>query len=205
MSAAWSPLVRTRFATDNVEVAHDLIARMYANNTLQASGGNGSFRLEMSGVGTTDLRVDRLRYGVACSGVLGPVSYLLFHTTTAGRYQMTTTDGRRPVSPGMPGLVPLGVEVGFGWSPDYEVRVLPLRWDLVAEHAAAMTGIAAADLRFEDVRPVSAAMARHWEATLDYVDRQLNAPTPPWASRWSGLKSSRPWRRRRWQSSRTPQ
>ena len=92
MSAAWSPLVRTRFATDNVEVAHDLIARMYANNTLQASGGNGSFRLEMSGVGTTDLRVDRLRYGVACSGVLGPVGYLLFHTTTAGRYQMTTTD-----------------------------------------------------------------------------------------------------------------
>lgn len=49
---------------------------------------------------------------------------------------------------------PVGVEVGFGWSPDYEVRVLPLRWTLVAEHAAAMTGIAAADLRFEDVRPV---------------------------------------------------
>ena len=54
--------------------------------------------------------------------------------------------------------------------------MLPLRWDLVAEHAAAMTGIAAADLRFEDVRPVSAAMAGHWEATLDYVDRQLNTP-----------------------------
>ena len=176
MSAAWSPLVRTRFATDNVEVAHDLIARMYANNTLQASGGNGSFRLEMSGVGTTDLRVDRLRYGVACSGVLGPVGYLLFHTTIAGRYQMTTTDADVRYSRGMPGLVPLGVEVGFGWSPDYEVRLLPLRWDLVAEHAAAMTGIAAADLRFEDVRPVSAAMARHWEATLDYVDRQLNTP-----------------------------
>ena len=47
---------------------------------------------------------------------------------------------------------------------------------LVAEHAAAMTGTAAADLQFEDVRPVSAAMAGHWEATLDYVDRQLNTP-----------------------------
>ena len=149
---------------------------MYGNHTLQASGGNGSFRLEMSGVGTTDLRVDRLRYGVACSGVLGPVGYLLFHSTTAGRYQMTTTDADVRYSRGMPGLVPLGVEVGFGWSPDYEVRLLPLRWHLVAEHAAAMTGIAAADLRFEDVRPVSAAMARHWEATLDYVDRQLNTP-----------------------------
>ena len=39
MSAVWSPLVRTRFATDNVEVAHDLIARMSANNALHASGG----------------------------------------------------------------------------------------------------------------------------------------------------------------------
>jgi AraC-like DNA-binding protein len=176
MRAVWSPLVRTRFATDNVEVAHDLIARMYANNTLQASGGNGSFRLEISGVGTTDLRVDRLRYGVACSGVLRPVGYLLFHTTTAGRYQMTTPDADVRYSRGMPGLVPLGVEVGFRWSPDYEVRVLPLRWQLVAEHAAAMTGTAAADLRFQDVRPVSAGMARHWEATLDYVDRQLDPP-----------------------------
>ena len=171
-----SPLVRTWFATDNVEVAHDLIARMYANNTLQASGGNGSFRLEMSGVGTTDLRVDRLRYGVACSGVLGPVSYLLFHSTTAGRYEMATTDAEVRYSRGMPGLVPSGVAVGFGWSPDYEVRVLPLRWHLVAEHAAAITGTAAADLRFQDIRPVSAAMARHWEATLDYVDRQLDTP-----------------------------
>ncbi len=51
MSTAWSPLVRTRFATDNVEVAHDLIARMYANNTRQACGGDGSFSLEMSGRG----------------------------------------------------------------------------------------------------------------------------------------------------------
>jgi AraC-like DNA-binding protein len=175
MSKGWSPPVRTRFATDNVEVAHDLIARMYGRNRLQANGGNGSFRLEMSGVGTTDLRVDRLRYGVACGGVLGPVSYLLFHSTTSGRYQMTTAEADVRFSPGTPGLVPLGVEIRFGWSPDYEVRVLPLRWDLVAEHAAAMTGIAAADLRFEDVRPVSAAMARHWEATVDYVDRQLNA------------------------------
>ena len=39
-----------------------------------------------------------------------------------------------------------------------------------------MTGTAAADLRFEDVRPVSTAMAGHWEATLDYVDRQLDTP-----------------------------
>ena len=68
MSTAWSGLARTRFETDNVEVAHDLISRVYGNNTLQASGGNGSFRLEMSSVGTTDLRVDRLRYGVACIG-----------------------------------------------------------------------------------------------------------------------------------------
>ena len=176
MSTAWSRLARTRFATDNLEVARDLISRVYGTHTLQASGGVGSFRLEMSGVGTTDLRVDRLRYGVACSGVLGPVDYLLFHSTTAGRYQMTTTDADVRYSRGMPGLVPLGVEVGFGWSPDYAVRVLPLRWDLVAEHAATMTDLAAADLRFEDVRPVSAAMARHWEATLDYVDRQLNTP-----------------------------
>jgi hypothetical protein len=76
----------------------------------------------------------------------------------------------------MPGLVPLGVEVRFGWSSDDEVRVLPLRWDLVAEHAAAMTGTVAADLRLQDVRLASAAMARHWEATLDYVDRQLDTP-----------------------------
>jgi AraC-like DNA-binding protein len=76
----------------------------------------------------------------------------------------------------VPGLVPLGVAVGFGWSPDYKVRVLPLRWHLVAEHAAAITGTAAADLRFQDIRPVSAAMARHLEATLDYVDRQLDTP-----------------------------
>ena len=171
-----SRLARTRFATDNVEVAHNLISQVYGNHTLQASGGDGSFRLEMSGVGTTDLRVDRLRCGVACSGVLGPVDYLLFHTTTAGRYQMTTTDADVRYSRGMPGLVPLKVEIKFGWSPDYAVRVLPLRWDLVAENAAAIIDLAAADLRFEDVRPVSAAMARHWEATLDYVDRQLNAP-----------------------------
>ncbi len=80
--------MRARFATDNVEVAHDLIARMYANNTLQASGDDGSFRLEMWGVETTDLLVDRLRYGVACSGVLGLIGYLLFHSPIAGPYQM---------------------------------------------------------------------------------------------------------------------
>ena len=43
VSAAWSPLARTRFVTDNIQVAHDLIARMYANKTLQACGGNGSY------------------------------------------------------------------------------------------------------------------------------------------------------------------
>ena len=127
MSTARSRLARTRFATDNVEVAHNLILQVYGNHTLQASGGDGSFRLEMSGVGTTDLRVDRFRCGVACSGVLGLVGYLLFHTTTAGRYQMTTTGADVRYSRGMPGLVPLGVEVGFGWSPDYAVRGLPGR------------------------------------------------------------------------------
>jgi hypothetical protein len=78
MSTVWSPPARTRFGTDDVEIAHDLIARMYANNTLQASGGNGSLKLKMSGVGATDLRVDRLRHDVACSKALGPVGYLRF-------------------------------------------------------------------------------------------------------------------------------
>ena len=65
---------------------------------------------------------------------------------------MTTTDADVRYSRGFPGLVPWGIKVGVGWGPDYEVPVLPLRLDLVAEHVAAMTGIAAADLRFEDVR-----------------------------------------------------
>jgi transcriptional regulator GlxA family with amidase domain len=46
----------------------------------------------------------------------------------------------------------------------------------VAETAAAQSGIAAGDLRFEAMTPVSPAMTRYWRATVGVVNRELAAP-----------------------------
>jgi AraC-like DNA-binding protein len=115
--------------------------------------------------------------GVHYAATVDPIDFVLAGFVADGRGLVhgPTATAEVPRNAGF--LYPLGV----GFAAEYDdaslatVRV-PL--PVITSVAEAMTGLPAADLRFEGMAPVSEAMQRYWVATVVHLTRQLAVPDP---------------------------
>lgn len=168
------PLVRYTFVTGDLDEAEAVI-RMYVDNRLRMSADATGGWFEASGTRAGDLGCGRIVFTHGGTAWTDPYGELMVLAVPRGPGELTAGGATTPFGPGHPVLFPraAGPEVHWGAGTDYRPLVVP--WRRVTEHAEGETGLAADELRFEALAPVSPTMARYWLALHSYVERELGS------------------------------
>ncbi|WP_250008120.1 AraC family transcriptional regulator [Actinoplanes sp. M2I2] len=169
---------RLDFATQDLGAAHDILRRMYVGHRFRLHRAARRFSYQHESVDAGPVRAARVRYTMDVSVQFEPQDSLTFVALAGGSVE--TRDGREVTLTG-PGDVLLhrpGRPL-TSFCRNFDIFSLVLDPGLVADVAAARTGIDRADFRFEGVTPVSPGLGRYWQETMSYVHRLLaGAPEP---------------------------
>jgi AraC-like DNA-binding protein len=170
-----SSIVRTRYSTRNAEAAHEFLRGRYVEHRVVLHRHTEGFRFDLTGRSAGRLGLAHLRHSTGTTVNSEPLDYLIFGVVSEGTFEITA--GRDQVQAGRGGalLSPVGTPFCLSWDR-FDVHLLTLPLEAVARTAAAQTGIAPGDLRFEALTPVSPSMLRYWRATVGVVNRELAAP-----------------------------
>ncbi|HEY1967251.1 MAG TPA: AraC family transcriptional regulator [Pseudonocardia sp.] len=174
-SVGGSLIAHTRYATDDPDAAHEFLTRRYARHRVRLHERGEAFRFALTGRSAGQISLARLCHSAAGTATSDPFPHLVFGAICAGKVELVT--GREQVRGGQGGayLYPVGSPFTVSWDR-CDIHLLNLPRTVLADQAAAQTGIAADDLRFEAMTPVSSAMTRYWRATVGMVNRELAAP-----------------------------
>ena len=168
-------VVRTRFATRDADAAHEFLSGRYVEHRVLTSARTESLRLDVTGRAAGRIALSQVRHSAGMTVTTEPLDYLLFVIIADGVLEVEARRDLVRVGRGDSLLYPVGIPFSVTWD-DFDHHVLSLPRAAVAQTAAAQTGIAPGDLRFESLVPVSPAMLRYWRATVGVVNRELAAP-----------------------------
>jgi AraC-like DNA-binding protein len=164
-----------RFATADAEEAHSYIRRALIDIKVWFSGaGRDGVGFRTAAAQLDDVSVTRLHYSSRTRLRTAPAGDLNIAHLLAGRYTLTRAKDEYRLRPGDVVLVLPDEAVGVDFDA-MDVVTVRLARPLLEEVAAAQTGIAGADLRFDGARPISAQLGRHWTQTVAYLTRTLLA------------------------------
>ena len=172
------PVRRFEVSTRDELEAEEFVRQMYVGNRMRFHGSHEGARFSATAAEAGGIAVDRIRATVHYSARCDPFDYFFSLDVTRGRVQVRTGRDETIVPAGEAAFYPLGMPLDVD-TVDLGVRILRLplaRLEAAAEETA---GIAAADLRFESVTPVSAAMGRHWSALVTLACDTLLADNSP--------------------------
>jgi AraC-like DNA-binding protein len=174
-SAGGSLIAHTRYATEDPDAAHEFLASRYSRHRVMLHERGENFRFALTGRSVEKISLAHLRHSAGRTATSDPLDYLVFVAICEGAVELAA--GREQVrgSRGAALLYPIGTPFTATWN-QFDIHLLNLPLTVVADQAAAQTGIAAGDLRFEAMTPVSPAMTRYWRATMGMVNRELAAP-----------------------------
>ena len=176
-SAEDSVIVSTRYGTDDAAAAHEYLANRYAGHTVLSYGGPlETFRFGHTGRVAGRIGMAQLRHSAGFTATSDPLDYLLFAAISTGGVELSTGRDQLRVGRGDAFVYPLATRFAVSWGHLAVHHMLALPWSAVVATAAAQTGIAPDDLRFEAMTPVSPAMTRYWRSTVGMVNRELSAP-----------------------------
>lgn len=160
------------FATDNPELAYEMICSRYTESTFQLSGHRAGFRLQVRGVDTDRFTLERMQQSVAFRTEAAPSEALFVAHPRAGRCEVATTQREVRFGAGETVLVdphrPLEV-----WLDDVDYDVVRLDLPSTQKLAAEVSELAPDAVRFWLSRPMSAPRQRHWRAVVEYVHREV--------------------------------
>lgn len=168
-------IAQTRYGTDDPDAAHAFLSTRYCTHRAALGEGRNNFRFDLSGRSAGELRLSRIRHSTGFDATSDPLDYLFFAVITSGDMEITTSRDEARSSRGGVLMYPTGMPLTVSWGR-FDIHVLDLPVAVVADQAAIQSGIDPADLRFEAMTPVSAAMARYWRASVGMVNRELIAP-----------------------------
>jgi AraC-like DNA-binding protein/anti-sigma regulatory factor (Ser/Thr protein kinase) len=171
---AVSPPHRRRFATADPEHAHAFLRGVYGRHTLRLSGAEKppGFHLEYDGVSTSRFAVERISHGGGVEGLFAPAEAVVVTHVLDGDLRITS---RRDELRARPGDV-LACGPGAGLlvtSSGLDVEIVRLAPAAVARTTAELTGFDAPSVPFDLSRPVSAARAALWRATVAHLRRDV--------------------------------
>ena len=170
-------------ATSDPDEALAFINETYVGARARPGADVGvNFRFELSGRATAQLQVANYRYTRGMSLELDPFGYLMALAVTRGDVEVGAGTERHRGSGGSAFLNPIDRPMHVAWGDDFVGSLFAMPLEPVRQWAAEQTGIAAEDLRFTSMRPVSSAMAALWRKTMSFVTSQLAGPDPPAAS-----------------------
>lgn len=161
---------RQRYTTADPEQAHDFLRGLYGEHTLQLSGGAdfAGFQLVYEGRSTNRFTVERLSHTMPFDGRFAPTEGLVVLHPVDGDLRVAARADSRQVDPGDDLLVDLGAGPQVSWT-HLDTEAVRLDGSAVALVAADLTGIDPATVRFDLARPVSAARASLWAATVRHL------------------------------------
>ncbi len=122
-----------------------------------------------------ELHASRFSCNLSMRAQVGPFAEFMAVTVLAGAVHWRAGDAELSLRPGDVAMYPndTGLETA---RPPMELAVVRIPMAAVAQVAEAGAGVAAADLRFAAITPVSAAMARRWRRLNMFVHETLDAP-----------------------------
>lgn len=170
---------RLRFATDDIDVAHATMRRIYVDHGMRLRRPSADdFEYHQAAVRVGPIMVGHLRHSLDVELDVEPLTDLLFVAVAGGRLEARA--GRQALRAVVGDVLvnPIGHRM-TNTVERADVHTLTLDRALVAEAASARTGMAPADFRFATMAPVSPAMARHWRDTMAYLRRLFAGPDEP--------------------------
>jgi AraC-like DNA-binding protein len=122
-----------------------------------------------------ELHVSRFSCDLGMRAQVGPFAEFMAVTVLAGAVHWRAGDAELSLVPGDVARYPtdIGLETV---RPPIELAVVRIPMAAVAQVAEAEAGVAATDLRFDAMTPVSAAMAGRWRRLNTFVHEALDAP-----------------------------
>ncbi|HEY0449183.1 helix-turn-helix domain-containing protein [Actinophytocola sp.] len=176
MRASRTPVDRVEFATRDRDEAAEFIRQVYCGYRPRFGNERANTEFRVRSGTNAELAADRVRLSMNFGVTAEPVDQLIFGVMGRGRMRLAADDGEeRNVVRGDSFLYRPAVATDVEWH-DIEVGVVRLPVAPVAELAEQQAGIDGADLRFESMVPVSAAMARHWRCVTGLVSQELLTP-----------------------------
>lgn len=163
------------FETSSPDRAHEILSELHIDHRFRTSGPHSeNFRYASLSASVGTLAVDHLRYSMGAETETDPIDFIFCPVLVDG--VMSVTNGRDEfrAARGDVWINPPGSQVSVKWK-DFDVMVFRMPLQPVAEEASASTGMDPDDLRFDAMKPVSAALGRHWRSTVAFVHRELTA------------------------------
>jgi AraC-like DNA-binding protein len=169
---AFGPVRHFHVSTRDEAEAEEFIRQMYVGNRSRFLGAPAGARFNATVVAGGELAVGRVDSTVDYRAATDPFDDCLFLRVDRGCLRMREGGTETILLAGDVCLCPLGGTTDFEQF-QVSVRTLQVSRAQVAAAAEQAAGIAAAGLRFESPRPVSAAAARRWSAFLELATGPL--------------------------------
>jgi AraC-like DNA-binding protein len=165
---------RRRLATADPEHAHAFLRGIYGRHTLRLSGAEEppGFHLEYDGVSTSRFAVERISHGAGMEGLFAPAEAVVVTHVLDGDLRITSRRDELQAGPG--DVLACGPGAGLlVTSSGLDVEIVRLTPTAVARTTAELTGFDAPSVPFDLSRPVSAARAALWRATVVHLRRDV--------------------------------
>jgi AraC-like DNA-binding protein len=170
------PVDVVEFLTTDESVAVETLTALYAPDRplrFSASAPRPLFRFRSMQAG--ELHGGRFCCGVPMQALVGPFAEFMAVTVVAGAVHWQAGAADLSLGPGDVAKYPADTGLETNRQP-MDLAVVRIPMASVGQLAEADAGVAAADLRFDAMTPVSAAMARRWRELTTFVHEALGAP-----------------------------
>jgi len=168
------PIRRSGFSSRDPEETTEFFRQMYVDNHTSFRDVGERGECGVRSAATPTVRADRVRSTPFTVDITGdPLGYVLFGQLQRGSWKVHAGGEQARLGPGDTVLYPTDAPFRVTATDfDFAVVSLPLRrlGALAAEHA----DLHSAELRFESMAPVSAAMRRHVTNTLTMIHTELS-------------------------------
>jgi AraC-like DNA-binding protein len=158
--------------THDPDLAHDVLARTYAEHRYQVSGSRAEFRFSLRTADAGSICLDTMRHSMNFQAQARPLHRLTAGSVASGAVTVRSGREEERFGPGEALLYPYGDDWQISWTR-FDQTLLRMRFETVADLAALSTGLDATRFRFLGMRPISPAMGAHWRSITAYLERQL--------------------------------
>lgn len=170
------PVDIVEMLTTDEGVAVETLRALYASDhPLRFSAGAPRPLFRFRSMQAGGLHGSRFACDVPMQAQVGPFAEFMVVTVLAGVVRWQAGGMRLSLGPGDVARYPNDTPLATDRQP-MDLAVVRIPMAAVAQLAEADAGVPAADLRFDAITPVSAAMARQWRRLSTFVHEALDAP-----------------------------
>jgi AraC-like DNA-binding protein len=170
------PVWLTVFTTREADETAEYLRQMYADNETCFTNVTARSRFSARSATAAAIRADRVTVSsITVENTTDPMNSLICGQIQRGQLMMETATEEVRLGPGDCILSPVS-EPLHAISRDIDLAMLYLPLDLASAVAARYVDVDPSGVRFDSMKPVSAAMARYFNAVVHLVHRELHAP-----------------------------